>query len=152
MGSFVQLSCLPPRVLQSLKCQKWLMFLNFLLMTRNNQSQFGQNIKLHMEYLFQLFQKMLCIIGFSATVSKMLALENKGFRYFLMTQQFFLYYFLTQVWRLCHLRFPVNFAKFLTKPSSQNTSQRLLLKLLLRTSQEIQLGVKNFHPRMKNSI
>ena len=33
---------------------------------------------------------MLCIIGFWATVSKMLALENKGFRYFFNDSAVFL--------------------------------------------------------------
>ena len=34
--------------------------------------------------------------------------------------------------RLCHRCFPVNFAKFLRTPFSQNTSERLLLGLVLQ--------------------
>ena len=61
MRSFVQLWCLLSE-LWSLKCQKWFIF--FLLMPAKNQSQFGENIYVHLKDLNQLFQKMLRIVGF----------------------------------------------------------------------------------------
>ena len=38
-------------------------------------------------------KKMLWIIGFWATISNVSIFENKGFRYFLLTQQFFWYFY-----------------------------------------------------------
>ena len=73
-----------------LKCQKWFIFL--FSADGSKKSQFGQNIYVHLKDLIYLFQKMLLVIGFWATISKMSTIakkqQKKWFRYFLMTQQF----------------------------------------------------------------
>ena len=72
---------------------KMVHFLHFMLMTARHQSQFGQNVLENLKGLIHLFQKVLWIIGFWATISKMSALENTGFRYFLTESAVFLYFY-----------------------------------------------------------
>ena len=65
-----------------IKMPKMGYFFYFLLMQAKNPSQFGENIYLHLKDLIQLFQKMLWIGGFLATISKISTLEDTGFHYF----------------------------------------------------------------------
>ena len=60
-----------------IKMLKMAYFLYFLLMTAKNQ--FRQNIYIYLEDLFWLLCKILLIIEFWATISKMSTLENTGF-------------------------------------------------------------------------
>ena len=71
------------------KMSKIAHFLYFLLMPAKNQSQFGQNTYVHLKDLIQLSQKMIWIVGFWDTISKILTLEDTEFHYFLLTQQIF---------------------------------------------------------------
>ena len=74
-----------PRVIVIFECQKWLIVFS----TDDSKAQFGQNISVYLEDLIYLFQKILWIIGFWATISKMSTFENTRFLYFLLTQHFF---------------------------------------------------------------
>ena len=74
-----------PRVIVIFECQKWLIVFS----TDDSKAQFGQNISVYLEDLIYLFQKILWITGFWATISKMSTFENTRFLYFLLTQHFF---------------------------------------------------------------
>ena len=57
-------------------------FLYFLLMPAKNQLHFGQNIYVHLKDLTYFSQKMVWIVGFRATISKISTLEDIEFHYF----------------------------------------------------------------------
>ena len=72
-----------------IKMSKMADFLYFPLMPAKNQSQFGENICMNLKDLIWLFQKMLWIVGFWATISKISALEDTGFHYFFADSEVF---------------------------------------------------------------
>ena len=74
MGSLVQVMMFTTRIMV-IKMSK-MAFLHFLLMTAKDQSQFGQNIYLHLKDFSELFQKMVCLIGFAVTVSEISRVEK----------------------------------------------------------------------------
>ena len=70
MWSFVKLSCLLPEL-----CSSKRHVLHFLLITANNQSNYGQNPYVHLEDLIEFFQIMVSLIDFELTVREKLRIE-----------------------------------------------------------------------------
>ena len=76
-----------------IKMSKMAHFLYYMLMTARNQSQFVQNIYVHLKDLYEFFQNMLCLIDIGVTVrgisrveisKKLLSqLKNNETQYFL---------------------------------------------------------------------
>ena len=81
-----------PRVMV-IKVSQMSHFLYFLLMPVKNQSQFGENIYVHLKNLIWLFQKILWIVGFWATISKISTHEDTELHYFFADSAVFWYFY-----------------------------------------------------------
>ena len=81
-----------------IKMSKMAHFLYFQLIPAKNQSQFKCIFTCIWKILFSSLGKMLWIVGSWATISNTSTLEDKDFHYFLLTQQFFLYFYRWCLW------------------------------------------------------
>ena len=68
-------------------------FLYVLLMPAKNQSESGQNIYVHLKDFIRLSQKILWIVGFWATISKILTFEDTETYYFFEYSAVFWYFY-----------------------------------------------------------
>ena len=79
-----------PRVMV-IKISRMAHFMYFLLDTRKYQSKFGQDIQTHLKGLVWLFHKILWIMYFGATISKISMFKNTGFQYSFVHAEMFLF-------------------------------------------------------------
>ena len=73
-----------------IKMSKMAHFMYFLLDTVKHPSQFGQCIYMHLQDLIWPFEKILWIMYFWATISKIASFKNTGFRYSFVDSEIFL--------------------------------------------------------------
>ena len=103
-----------------IKMSKMAHFMYLLLDTAKHQSQFGQYIYMPLQDLIWSFGKMLWIMYFWATISKISSFKNTGFRYSFVDSEMFLkimhnilrtikskaywpYHFIQEINNICHV-------------------------------------------------
>ena len=85
----IRLVMFTPRVMV-IELSKMADFIYFLLGTAKYQSQFGQDIYVHLKGLIWSFQKILWFMYFGATICKISTFKNTGFRYSFVYSEIFL--------------------------------------------------------------